>query len=572
MGHDNSASIVRALLEAGADPNLESDGRPPICSVLGQELEVMRLLLDAGADINATTKSGDLMGWTVAMLVVTGELGPHSDKPCEILDFLFVNDCDLDAEAADGGTALIHATRILVSDAMEKRLEVIQKLIDLGVEVEARDKEGYTALMYAVYRIEEIRKEIEDHRQRAEAAKGALRNKPPGFKPAFNSELYESYCIAYDQKLREDSLAIMQRAEAILRTAGALRDGLEDLRFRQAIADQNFPQVRRLLANGVDVNFRSPYGYPPINAALNNLEMLDLLLEAGADPNGTRSGEDLETTLHFAIRYHKSLEAVKKLVEAGADINAEGTFGTPLEYAARLDNKEIFNYLKKQGAKNMYAQERGLATDERDLTAVLVHADIDSAAKALAALLPGAEHQPGIQNENVRAADECYLIYQLDGHAWTHLHPAKAKRGESLYGPELAKKLSKKLDTQAIFFENDDTAGYIGYQLFDKGKRTEDVFMGADFAEAAFLWKPGPHTIPDEEEEILRARSARRKLSPRDLEDPDFFDRFLRDADAYLPAWSERDLRIGKTKRYFAKLDPDIFVRVDFVRRAAPKG
>ena len=421
----------------------------------------------------------------------------------------------------------------------EVRTETVQALVDLGASLDLRDNEGYTALMYAM-----------EHVMRGETEKAELGE-------------YET--------VDEQSMAAARKISQIMRDAGASQEGVENLHLWNVIVRGDFEELRRLIDRGADINFREPYGHPAINAALDNPEMLDFLLAAGADPNGTRPDRDMDTTLHFAVRLG-GLEVIKKLVDAGADINAEGTSGTPLEYAIHYENKEIVQYLKKQGAKNMYAQERGLATDERDLTAVLVRASIDSVAEALVALLPGAEHHADIQNQTVRTADECYLVYQLDGHVWTHLHPAKAKRGESLYGPEFAKKLSKKLDTRAIFFENDADAAYIGYQLFEQGKRTEDAFLGAKAHEAAFLWKPGPHKIGNDEEDLLRARSTRRKLSPKDLEDPDFFDRFLREQDAYLPAWSEKDLAIGKTKRYFAKLDPDIFVRVDFVRRAAPRG
>ena len=467
-------------------------------------------------------------------------LSDVKDHPRDALRFLRQCGCDLDAQADDGKTALIIAAHGQKGRLTEVRAETVQTLIDLGVDLDLRDSEGYTALMYAVAHI------AEGEAEKAESGE------------------YET--------VNDQTMAVARKIAEMLRNAGASEEGLDNIYLWYVVAGGDFSKVKQLIERGANINFREPYGYPIINAALRNPEMLGFLLAAGANPNGTRPDRGKDTTLHFAIRYNKSLEAVKKLVEAGADINAEGTFGTPLEYAARLDDKEIFNYLKKQGAKNMYARERGLATDERDLTAVLVHADIDSVAQALVALLPGAEHQPGIQNENVRAADECYLIYQLDGHAWTHLHPAKAKRGESLYGPELAKKLSKKLDTRAIFFENDAGAAYIGYQLFEQGKRTEDAFLGAKAHETAFLWQPGPHKIGNDEEDLVRARSTRRKLRSEDLEDPDFFDRFLREEGAYLPAWSEKDLRIGKSKRYFAKLDPDIFVRVDFVRRVAAKG
>jgi len=82
-----------------------------------------------------------------------------------------------------------------------------------------------------------------------------------------------------------------------------------------------------------------------------NLKILDLLINTGVD---------LSIGLVSAAEKN-NLEAVKKMVEAGANVNAKTHIGTPLSNAMRHTNPsdfayagskdELINYLKNKGAK-----------------------------------------------------------------------------------------------------------------------------------------------------------------------------------------------------------------------------
>ncbi|MEH6344834.1 MAG: ankyrin repeat domain-containing protein [Bermanella sp.] len=89
------------------------------------------------------------------------------------------------------------------------------------------------------------------------------------------------------------------------------------------IQDGDMVSVKRLIAEGVEVN-----GGPlAVAAAKNNIEAIKLLLEAGADINESEA-------LHSSIRTN-SANAFKYLLEAGA--NADGTSGqtlAPLHFSA----------------------------------------------------------------------------------------------------------------------------------------------------------------------------------------------------------------------------------------------
>ena len=106
-----------------------------------------------------------------------------------------------------------------------------------------------------------------------------------------------------------------------------------------------------LIEGGVDVNGKDANGTYPLMLACSykdNDEMIELLLEKGADPN--IFGPNGETPLGLAARY--SLKAVKMLVDKGADVNAKNEKGhTALWWAVKMDQKEVVEFLKGKGAK-----------------------------------------------------------------------------------------------------------------------------------------------------------------------------------------------------------------------------
>jgi len=79
--------------------------------------------------------------------------------------------------------------------------------------------------------------------------------------------------------------------------------------------------IRRLFVEGTTLDYPDAAGFPAIIAALSTkrsdrLEIISLLLEYGADPNGR--GINDWTPLHYAANIN-DIEAVGLLLEAGAD-------------------------------------------------------------------------------------------------------------------------------------------------------------------------------------------------------------------------------------------------------------
>ena len=126
-------------------------------------------------------------------------------------------------------------------------------------------------------------------------------------------------------------------------------------RFIDAAFNGDVAQVLFFLEAGADVN-EMGRNWNPLHAAIENeqVETVPILLQAGADPNFSIGDF---TPLYHAIDtqidgYQQTLatklpsaDLVKLLVEAGADVNAEGKGQTPLQMAEERGHKAAAEYL-----------------------------------------------------------------------------------------------------------------------------------------------------------------------------------------------------------------------------------
>src|SRR5215471_5488286 len=127
--------------------------------------------------------------------------------------------------------------------------------------------------------------------------------------------------------------------------AGAANDDLVD-----AAKDQNWPQVRTLLARHADPNSRSADGSTALlwAAHWNDLQTAGLLIRSGADPN---TANDFKMTPLAQACTNASSEMVNLLLQAGANPNTPiGTGETPLMTCARTGNDRAVRLLLGRGA------------------------------------------------------------------------------------------------------------------------------------------------------------------------------------------------------------------------------
>jgi cytochrome c len=116
-----------------------------------------------------------------------------------------------------------------------------------------------------------------------------------------------------------------------------------------AVRGGHFAAARLLMERGADVNAApDPRLGPALMPALakRRIDLIDLLLDRGANPNARRNRE---AVLHIAVR-SGCLNCVKALVEAGADVNAKTKDGkTPLHLAKFKGQREVADYLLSHG-------------------------------------------------------------------------------------------------------------------------------------------------------------------------------------------------------------------------------
>ena len=128
-----------------------------------------------------------------------------------------------------------------------------------------------------------------------------------------------------------------------------------------AVAANDIEKVKRLIAEGNDVNYTNDYISPPIVKAclLGNNEMIEVLVNSKADLEAIDSYN--RTPLIAAIQ-KDNFELVKQLIEYGAGIESCTEHGdTPLMIAAQYGNIDTVKFLLKCGA-NPNAQNNDDAT------------------------------------------------------------------------------------------------------------------------------------------------------------------------------------------------------------------
>lgn len=290
------AAVVRALLEAGATPDLRSSepehsGWTALHYAADTgHVEVMRLLIDAGADV--ANKAEDILGNPTG----TPLHAAAASGQVEAVRLLLERGAK-HASTAGGDTPLARA-------AANGHHDVIRLLLDSGAGVDGRaGKTGRTALHAAAKacRIDTVKLLLD---------------------------------VGADPNLVGDE------GNAL----GAAANG------RRANGPQIVPVMKVLIAAGADVNRPGPDGGTPLFDAVRTPPAAAFLLAQGADPNPR--DRDGATALHRAVA-HNRLDSVKMLLAAGADPNVIDRIDrfTCLDSAITRGHKQCRALLEAAGAK-----------------------------------------------------------------------------------------------------------------------------------------------------------------------------------------------------------------------------
>jgi len=344
---NGSAPMVELLLKAGADPNATSGEGETVLMAAARtgQPEAIQLLLKAGADPNATERK---FGETALMwaaghdhaeairVLVTG--GARSDtRSAEInlpkapVDFSFAVATAL---PRGGMTAAMYAAR-------QGQLNAVTALGDVGANLNVVDPEGSTAMVIAV---------INAHYE--VAARLAEKGADPNIGDAAGmAALYAAVDMMHPASLtnRPPQVTTGQLSAADLVTV-LLKHG----------ADPNLALRAPLLMrqhNAGDASLGA--GATPLMRASKalDIEIMKTLLDYRADPsramtNGTSTlavaltGRGAPTTPETPM-----FQAVRLLLDRGADVNAAGANGSTLLHQSVNRGAAFVRLLVEHGAR-----------------------------------------------------------------------------------------------------------------------------------------------------------------------------------------------------------------------------
>jgi ankyrin repeat protein len=388
ISHDK-ISMVEYLLDKGADVNsMDSTGSRPLEDAVSYgRLDIAKLLISRGADVNA---KGKLDRTPLHNALINGNL--------EIIEYLVSKGADINAGGRDGETPLDYA--------LVHSRDLLKTLDALGVDITARMSRGETALFYAnerstaEYLIERgISVKVRDKDGRtALHGTGANRNIDVARVLVRHGADLNAIDKNGQTPLHEAALCRNDDLVQYLLDKGAdtaIRDEKGRTPLHVAAARGESGIVKLLIAGGSDVNARDSKGLTPLSLVLmhNDDETAEYIRRHGGieEPKGAgeifravdngdaeRAGELLdENPSLISSRNERSYTplllaaesgwkyVVDMLISHGADVKAkmkcsEWDSGyTPLHMAVRWNYRIVAETLIAHGADVNAQDDRG---------------------------------------------------------------------------------------------------------------------------------------------------------------------------------------------------------------------
>lgn len=275
----NQHAATRLLIERGADLNRRDfpDNATPLhLAAAHGDLETIRLLVEAGADVDGKGDDHEVgvLGWATCFVDVRQEVAAYLLDHGAKLDLWTA----ISLGRADDLRAMVAADRSLLAARMTRnqhrctplhhavrknRPGIVQLLLELGADPNARDATGATALTTA----------SEEGADPGIVAALLGAGLTPDLRTVVNMARYGEA----EKMLREDPSRIGP-------------DGGDTIALHAAVRKRNLAAIRWLLAHGVDVNAKRPMwdlNHTALHMTIESgaIEIARLLLDSGADPN-----------------------------------------------------------------------------------------------------------------------------------------------------------------------------------------------------------------------------------------------------------------------------------------------
>lgn len=370
----NTVEVAEYLISIGADINkCDKLATPLFCAMVEPRLDMVALLLRCGVDLNQMCNGMTPLQWAFVRnyLTVAQELinaGASLDKKAEN-GFSVACFCQsiqafemLQKLGVDFITPGHEGHLAIQSFAEAGNLELVKKMLELGVDVNCCDQRGFTPIFSALPHIETFHYLLERgakvdvitqggntilHSATAEdtVPPKVLEELIPLVKDKISINMrdgnsFTPFLIA----LTRGSIEKMR----ILAAAGAdmknVQDGDDILTVLHWAAATSKPDIIKTLVQitGLDVNVRANNGYNAGYYATN--ETIETLVELGIDFNII--GNSGDSALHLATE-ENNVEMVKIMLKGGANKDAKNAAGeTPLDWAIKFNFPEVAEVLR----------------------------------------------------------------------------------------------------------------------------------------------------------------------------------------------------------------------------------
>ncbi|KAN0141605.1 Ankyrin repeat-containing domain protein [Lactarius tabidus] len=336
----NALSVAQILLEYGVDANaLDQDHASPLhfASSCGG-LEIMQILLDHDAKANVENSRGQ------TPLHVVSQSECFSRENSNVARLLLELGLDVNARDKDGDTPLHFA-------CFHGNFKTALVLLDHGAEVNAQNADGQTPL-HRVSQSSDYDNDDNPLVAQLMLKRGADVNSRD------KDQATPLHLASYYSKSQTARVLLDYGAESEAQNADGqtpLHRTSQGLHYR---CDDNFRVPQLLLEHGVDVNARDKDQETPLHSAAytSRLETIRVLLGYGADVSAKNIRG--HTPLHVVSFYtpgtpnDRSLNAVRLLLKHGADVNArDRDQATPLHLASFRQMTHIARVLFDSGAE-----------------------------------------------------------------------------------------------------------------------------------------------------------------------------------------------------------------------------